>query len=406
MTTLDQDLISAASVEGTDRRSRPRQLQWVVKVSKFCNLRCKYCYEYTSLSDRSRMSLPQLRKMFEHITEFYRGAHRDMAFVWHGGEPLLIEPSYYEQIFEIQKETLEAAGIPYNNSVQTNLTTLTDPIISLLKKGFKNVGVSLDLFGGQRVTANGVELEDRVITNIQRLRDAGVSPGCITVLSQATIDHVVEIYRFYEAANMSFRLLPIYRTGYAGQQDRHALTPAEIRHAFIQAVDLWFASDCSIQVRPINDYVINAIRMLHIDRIGPQFYDPREAEVVCIVDTDGTLHSNGDAYDPKLCHGNIFEQRIDEMYTSAGYRLSVDGSVERIAATCASCKFHGACSGFYMGQATPEQRIYEDGKLVCSVAQPVQDYVLSRLRDPGLYEAMMAKSALSAAIPQLDHPEM
>jgi radical SAM protein with 4Fe4S-binding SPASM domain len=152
--------------------------------------------------------------------------------------------------------------------------------------------------------------------------------------------------------------------------------------------------------------VINAIRMLHIDRIGMQFYDPREAEVVCIVDTDGGLHSNGDAYDTRLCHGNIFEQGLDEMRNSSGYRLSIDGSVDRIAATCASCKFHGACSGFYMGQATPEQRIYEDGKLVCSVAQPVQDYVLSRLRDPSLYEAMMARSALSAATPQLDHPEM
>ena len=329
-----------------------------------------------------------------------------MAFVWHGGEPLLIEPAFYDEIFEAQKETLEAAGIPFSNSVQTNLTTLTDPIISLLKRGFKNVGVSLDLFGGERVAANGMDLEDRVVANIQRLRDAGVDPGCITVLSRATVDHVSEIYKFYESANMSFRLLPIYRTSYFGQQDRHALTPAEIRGAFIQAADLWFASDRDIQVRPIKDYVINAIRLLHIDVVGLQFYDPSEAEVVYIVDTDGSLYSNGDAYDPRLCHGNIFEQGLAEMRGSSGYRLSVDGSVSRIAATCVSCKFHGACSGFYMGQATPEQRIEENGKLICSVAQPVQDYVLSRLRDVGLYEAMMARGALSVSTPQLDHPEM
>jgi hypothetical protein len=78
-----------------------------------------------------------------------------------------------------------------------------------------------------------------------------------------------------------------------------------------------------------------------------------------------------------------------------------------MAATCHSCEFHGACSGFFMGQATPEQRILENGALVCSVAQPVQEYICARLRDPRLFDALMARGAISEHdTPRGENPEM
>ncbi len=343
--------------------------------------------------------MSQLRRMFENITEAYTGSGRKMDFVWHGGEPLLIEPAYYDEIFNLQQKTLGAAGIDFSNSIQTNLTLLSDSIVSLLKRRFTHVGVSLDLFGTERVTANGRHLESRVVSNIQSLREAGVKVGCITVLSRATVKHVSEIYRFYETCGLSFRLLPIYRTSYLGQQDLHALTAAEIRTAFIEAADLWFASDSEIQVRPIQDYVINAVRFLHIEAVDLHLYNRREAEVVYIVDTDGSLYSNGDAYDSRLSHGNVFEQGFGEMRASTGYGLSIEGCDGRMEATCGACRLHGACSGYFMGDSTPEQRYQENGKLICSVAQPLQEYVLARLRDPVLYEALTARGALSSSGP-------
>ena len=378
-----------------DRRTLPHSVQWVVKISKLCNLRCNYCYEYKSLGDSHRIGLDQIRRMFEHIARAYEGSRRQMDFVWHGGEPLLIEPAYYEEIFKIQKEIFVLAGIDFSNSIQTNLTQLTDDIESLLKRHMRHVGVSLDLFGSERVTAGGRRMEDQVVANIHRLREAGINLGCITVLSRATVEHIHEIYGFFEACKLSFRLLPIYRTSYPGQQERHALSSAEIRDAFIQAADLWFASESDIQVRPIRDYVINAVRLLHIDKVDLHFYDRREAEIVFIVDTDGQLFSNADAYDPRLSHGDIFEQEFKVMRSSEGYLRSVAGSDGRMAATCKACMFHGACSGYFMGEATPEQRHEENGRLVCSVAKPVQEYVLERLREPILYQALISRCAMS-----------
>ena len=86
------------------------------------------------------------------------------------------------------------------------------------------------------------------------------------------------------------------------------------------------------------------------------------------------------------------------MRSSVGYQQSVDECDHRIAAVCHACKFHGACSGYFIGEATPEQRYEENGRLVCSVVQPVQEYILTRLRDPAVYQTLMARCALSQQV--------
>jgi len=69
-----------------------RNVEWVVKISKLCNLRCTYCYEFPFLGNPERMSLHDLFRMFQHIADYYSDNPKRMDFVWHGGEPLLRLP--------------------------------------------------------------------------------------------------------------------------------------------------------------------------------------------------------------------------------------------------------------------------------------------------------------------------
>jgi uncharacterized protein len=221
---------------------RPPYQQWVIKLSKLCNLRCRYCYEFNSLGDRTRMSLYQLERMFRTIANAFAGTGRRQDFVWHGGEPLLAKASYYHAIADLQRRTLGETGIPFTNSVQTNLTILTDDLLELLRTFFYHVGVSIDVFGDQRVDTVGKSVEKRVLENMQTLIDEHIRFGCITVLSKMTVEHVERICGFFEDLGLSFRLLPIYRSAFAGQLDPFALTDTEIALAFFKVVDLWFAS--------------------------------------------------------------------------------------------------------------------------------------------------------------------
>jgi len=364
-----------------------RNVEWVVKISKLCNLRCTYCYEFPFLGNPERMRLDDLARMFGHIADYYAEAPKRMDFVWHGGEPLLIEPEYYQQIVERQHAAFDPVRVPFTNSVQTNLTTLNDKVMGLIQSGFfGNIGVSLDLFGDQRVNVAGKPSQSLVLQNMQRLIDAGISFGCITVLSQVTAPHIEAIYHFFEEIDTSFRLLPVYRTGYEHQQDALALTDREIVAAFKKVVDLWLASDRNIQVRPIEDYITNAVWKL--DRVPPRsHYDKLQDEVVYIVNTDGSLFSVADPPDMNLCHGNIFQSPLGDLKRSAGYLRAVQAAQDRMHATCSNCNYFGICSGYFMGEATPEQRHMDaNGRLTCGVVQPMQEYIERRLIELGVFD--------------------
>jgi uncharacterized protein len=366
-------------------------VQWVVKVSKHCNLRCRYCYEFPFLSDKTRMRADQLECLFANIADGFKGTGRRQDFVWHGGEPLLARPSYYRTIADLQERTLGEAGIEYTNSVQTNLTILNDGVVELLRGFFKFVGVSVDLFGDQRVDVRGRPVEKRVLDHMQVLLDENIRFGCITVLSQMTAPYVERIHRFFEDIDVSYRLLPIYRTGYQGQQEQFELSDAEIVSAFKKIVDCWFASDSTIQVRPIEDYIVHVLRRLDGGHGWRRHYDKAAGEVVLIVDTDGRVFSNGDAYDPAHCHGNLVVQPWRELRSSVGFRTALAETEGRINATCRLCRFYGACSGYFMGESTPEQRSWDaHGRLVCGVAQPMQYYIEQLLVEAGVVDVEAA----------------
>ncbi|MCA9657873.1 MAG: radical SAM protein [Myxococcales bacterium] len=366
---------------------RPPRTEWVVKLSKLCNLRCRYCYEYPHLGDATKMSLDQLGAFFRAVAGGFAGCGRKMSFVWHGGEPLLHKPDYFRAIFDLQRAILEPSGLAWSNSLQTNLTVVNDALIELLREHIEHIGVSFDVLGGQRVDRRGEVADERVAGNMQRLREAGLSFGCITVLSRANVDHVASIYRFFEEIETSFRLLPIYRTGYDGQQDAHALAPEEIVGALCLAVDLWLESSSHIQVRPVEDYVDMVVRRLDGGASYRRFYDKRAAEIIYMVDTDGSLYSNADAYAPALRHGNVFRDSFAELRRSIGYRTALARAEARMAAACPGCRYHGACSGFPMAEATPEQRwLGADGSLRCAVVQPVLEHVERRLVEAGIVD--------------------
>jgi uncharacterized protein len=364
-----------------------RNVEWVVKISKLCNLRCTYCYEFPFLASRERMSLDDLARMFRHIAEGYVDDPKRMDFVWHGGEPLLIEPDYYHRIADLQHEAFDNVNVPFTNSIQTNLTVLNESTLALLRSGFfVNIGVSFDVFGEQRVDLGGRMSDQTVLKHMQLLRDEGILFGCIVVLSKATAPHIRLIYKFFEEIETSFRLLPIYRTGYEHQQDQLALAPEEIVAVFKIAVDLWLASERNIQVRPIQDYVTHVVWKLDNTR-RRHFYDKLKDEVVYIVNTDGSLYSVADPPDHSLCHGNLFSTSLRELKHSAGYLRAVGAAHARMADTCNNCNYYGLCSGYFMGEATPEQRHYDNsGRLECSVVLPVQQYIEHILLDSHVFD--------------------
>ncbi|MFI4935703.1 MAG: radical SAM protein [Caulobacterales bacterium] len=329
-----------------------RRPQIVIKVSKYCNLRCDYCYEFPHLGDKRRMSLDNIRALFENVKNSAAALSlTNVDFIWHGGEPMMIPIEFYHDVARIQAEVLEGVEFKYINAVQTNLTVLTDRHLALLKSGFFNdIGVSFDVYGDQRVDTRGRLKTDTVLNNLQKLIDNQIGFGAIAVLARNTLPYVNEIYRYFDSLNINHRFLAYYRGVDDDQVQRNGIDFDELVGAHKSIFREWLASETATPVDPIDDYVQFAVR--HVSQAPVEPYDVSEQERVFIVDVNGDVFNVMESYDPEFCYGNLFSQPLTEIAASDGRRRANAQSKARMRSLCGSCRYLGACPGVFANNAS------------------------------------------------------
>ncbi|MFJ4655653.1 radical SAM protein [Nocardia sp. NPDC088792] len=362
-----------------------RNLQIVVKVSKFSNLRCRYCYEYPHLANHAAMSREQVTAMYRNLHDYLLvaderdGARTRLEFVWHGGEPLLQPVQFYRQTLADQREIF-GERIAISNSVQTNLMILDEERRALLRDGFDSVGVSLDVAGGLRVNRAGRDSQTRVAANLDELTASGVRVGCISVLTAQNIDAVDEVFRFFEARNLNFRVLPLFDTGAPGQTTPFEVTRERELSALARLVDLWLAGDTLQRPpAPLDGYVQIAARYL-AGTDGPEYHDRREWLPLLLVDIDGSGYTYGEPYgDPHWSVGNICTEPFAELLASPVFERCAVAAERRVAGNCLSCPFFDACGGSLVAETESRERDQDGhGTLLCT-ARPVIAYIAEQL---------------------------
>jgi uncharacterized protein len=374
--------------------------QFVVKISKYCNLRCSYCYEYAELSNKERMPLDRIARIFEHIASRYEACgFESINFVWHGGEPFLIPLDYYRQIGELQRDIF-AEKLHVWNVVQTNLTVLTERHLEFLQSQefISGLGVSFDVYGDQRVDQRGRLRTQIILENIQKLLDRGIEFGAIAVLARNTLAHVAHIYRFYNQLGVECRFLPFYMNAFDEQISAHALTADELVAAFIFLFDAWLGSEHPTSIEPIDEYLDFAIAYLGGRR--DHRYEKDAHERVFVVNLDGGVWGAGDTYVKELKYGDLSCEDMHTILKSPGRSLAITQSQRRIAHYCEKCPYFGACPGFFVGDASLQQQ-----RLLSEYGCPVRhviDHIVDTLRRNCLDEVVVAQTtrqkSLNAAL--------
>jgi uncharacterized protein len=342
--------------------------------------------------------------MYENIAEHYSRCATpvEIEFAWHGGEPLLLGADFYWATFDDQTRVFNDERILVNNLVQTNLISLNDSLIKLLYEGFDGVGVSIDLFGGLRVSSAGRTAQETILKNMDRLRQAGVEFGCITVLSKQNVGRAAQIFTFFERAGISFRLLPVFRGATETQNDECKLAPAEVLESFKEYFELWVGSATPIVIEPLFTYTENllAARVRNGSsppRNGNWFrYDKADWESIYIVNTDGNVYSYADVYDHQLSHGNIFEQPLSELVRSAGHRRAISAAEGRMQSICPGCRHFGrGCGGYPVAEESPlSGEATRENKVSCVKDQGILDYIERRLCEMGIIDPISGRVEL------------
>ena len=269
-----------------------------------------------------------------------------------------------------------------SNTVQTNLTVLTEDMLSFLQeaKFFSGLGVSFDPYGSQRVDTRGRSRAETVTKNMQTLIDRRIPFGAITVVARDTLHSVIETFKFFDALNMSHRFLPYYRSANPEQMQAHSLTYDEILLSYICLVDSWLVSTNAPGCYPIVEYMIYAQRS--IAGAAAEYFDYGQHECVFIVDVDGNTWGVMGDYKSEAKYGNLFEQDFSDVLAGenrARQKVEID---LRVTSHCGSCEYHGACPGQYVVQATAEERKLIDAQ--GCIVREVISHILQRYEETGL----------------------
>jgi uncharacterized protein len=341
--------------------------QFVIKTTKYCNLRCDYCYEFPYLADRARMSLPAIRTLLENIRRDVEDLRIERAeFIWHGGEPFLIPVEFYEQVGAVQQEVF-GTGVPYANCAQTNLTVLTNRHIEFLKGDFfAQIGVSFDVYGDQRVDTKGRLRTEVILANLKKLIAHGINVAAIAVMARNTLPFIREIYRFYDDLDIKVRMLAYYRTAGSEQAERHGVTYDELVGAYKDLFEEWLASERATPVKPVADFVQYAI--LYVTQDRDHHFDRSADDRVFVIDVNGDVYNDVESYAPDFRYGNLFQSPLSEIVASEARRRSNTLSDERTRRFCHPCPYFGHCPGGFVANATLEQR-----KLLETRGCPVRD---------------------------------
>jgi uncharacterized protein len=379
-----------------------RSVEWVIKASKFCNLRCAYCYEWNSLDHRERIGLDQWPQLLANIASYHAmlearlGTTVESRLVWHGGEPLALPFDYLDAVMAMQHRDL--SGLRHRILMQSNLTYFPEWLPDLLRRHDIGLGVSMDVIGGVRRGRRGQPTEAAVVANLDRLERLGISYGAITVVARHTLHRLRDVHDFWARRRVGFRVLPLF----AGPSERPAelyeASDDELTATMADLFDHWLAAGTPVQVFPLAEWLGDVLVKL-LGQKRPIYDRRRWGESVLIVETDGTLSLTGERGRPDLALGNVFRSDMATIMASSAYTQSLDRDDALSAAYCGRCHHHGFCNG-YSVHAEPFERPPELG---CPVTAAMHDHIERRLRAGG-YDAQRLLSLLAPNMPAQAEP--
>ncbi len=331
---------------------------WVVKLSKFCNMRCSYCYEWNELSDPKRMSVDTWQNVLKaaisynslQAARFGSGYAPYTLIVLHGGEPLALPTPYLRTILAIFRDTTRGAPGHYQLAVQSNLYSVHEEKLQLLLNYGASLSFSYDVIPGPRRSLLGKPSEAIVSQNVDRIRARGIPLSGIAVLAKHTAEQITAVYDFYAERRLTMRILPLFDGPPERPTDDITIDHPTMVAALERLFRHWMETGCRIQISPFDLHFQSALR--HMAGLHIRQWERRvDGDGVLLINVDGRVYRVADAYEQELALGDLSTQTLDEVLSSGAYQSSLELDHRAFDRHCASCAYRTACTGGFIYDA-------------------------------------------------------
>lgn len=209
---------------------------FIVKPTKQCNARCLHC---SSNKNPSAITLEDLAKSFNFLKTFAIGKPNQLEIIWHGGEPLVLPPSFYFSAHLKIADVFPKTEI--RHSIQTNLLLYSREWKPLFRNLFKwRVSSSYDFHSSFRQMPGGGNYYEKWVDAVKRYQDdSGGTITVITVLSKENYMFTDEICESAMKLNVQLKLNPLQPVGRGALLNELLLSPNEYLQALFVAFKFW-----------------------------------------------------------------------------------------------------------------------------------------------------------------------
>lgn len=340
-----------------------------------CNLRCSYCYylgkgthaaddterttRRTAHTDREARRTVMSHATLELFTRQYLEAQtaRDVLFTWHGGEPMLLPLSFYEEAMRLQR--VYAGGRHVDNCIQTNGTLLTDDWCRFLHDNGWLVGLSLDgtadMHDRYRRTAGGQATHAQVMRAVEKLNRYGVEWNAMAVVNDYNVQKPSKFYGFFKAIDCRYiqftpiveRLCTEATTALASPADPAptmmpgSITPEAWGDFLIALFDEWVRADVGTFFLPTFDAVL-----ANWCGVAPGICSfGATCGQAGVMEADGTVYSCDHFVFPEYRLGNIHREPLTALMLGERQRRFGLDKRNALPHQCRQCAWLVACNG-------------------------------------------------------------
>jgi len=351
---------SGAEPEATDLRTR----LLVIQPTSLCNLDCSYCY-LPGRRDPSRMQ-PRTLDAVLRLALSSRLVRDEIEFLWHAGEPLTAGIDFYRDAVTLIRGYCPGE-VHAMNTLQTNATLVNDEWARFFAENGFSIGVSIDgpedLHDAQRRRWSTKGSHATAMRGVNILRDHGLDPGVICVLTRDSLARPEDIFAFFldhGFTALGFNVEEAENVHLASSL-RYADAVDEYRRFFDCLYDLWWPNRSAIKIREFDDF--GSIFLSY--RRDPGYVRPvLETQPLGIV----TVQKNGDVstFSPEFAGvaspafgsfviGNVHElSSFDDLAEQPRLR-DLAAEVRASVGLCrSSCHFFPICGGEFLSNKFTE----------------------------------------------------
>ncbi|MCW8348986.1 SPASM domain-containing protein [Vibrio sp. ZSDZ65] len=340
---INQDVTSSRAVTGN-------KLVAIVKVTRKCNLRCKYCVSWSDRPDAT-MSFSTMVTMVKRLLSTPN--IQRFEFIWHGGEVTLLKPEFFRKLIWVQ-QTLKTPNQQISNSIQTNALSMSNEWITFIKGIGLPVGVSFDgspaINDRRRVDINGRGCSDRIIRTLNKLKQHHIQYGALMVVDrEITTCEITPMLSNLVAAqidNVEFlNYVPSNTQTSDIEQDKRLITYREYI-SFLSAVfKIWWQSFRDELSIPLFEDIV-AYLTQETSQHSQCYWDQNCAREIITVEPNGDITAC-DKYlgTPGSVYGSILKHDLATLYEQSEFHNDMIVEEQHSLRALKSCEWFQFCRG-------------------------------------------------------------